>query len=212
MSTIASVDPVDGADYYGVNSVTTKSDLDMASFMKLLVVQLQNQNPLEPMSDSDFYAQLAQMGTVQGVENMSKTSEANQAASLLGKTVTATRPMTDNNSGSDLSVTGIVKKTMVKNGVNYIGIQESDGGIVECKVANITAVEKTTDLSSYSNLIGKTVYAAVNSGTSTDPIYTAVTGTVSALFMEDGIGKAQITGTDSKVYEVELETISGIKT
>ncbi len=210
MSTTA-VNATDSSAYYGLTTSKAKSDLDMAAFMKLLVVQLQNQNPLEPMSDSEFYAQLAQMGTVQGVQSMADATEKQQASSLLGKTVTATRPMTESGTGSELSVTGTVVKTMVKNGVNYLGIQEEDGGIVEVKVADVTAVKQSTSLSNYTNLIGKNVFGAINSGTASNPYYTAVSGTVTALFMDNGVNMVQLDGTDGKSYEVELSTISAIK-
>lgn len=210
-TTTSAVNATDSSSYYGITSAKAKSDLDMAAFMKLLVVQLQNQNPLEPMSDSEFYAQLAQMGTVQGVQNMAKTTESSQAASLIGKTVTATRPMTESGTGSDLVVTGTVVKSIVKNGVNYLGIQEEDGGIVEVKVSDVTAVRQSSSLSAYTNLIGKSVFAAINQGTSSNPYYVPVSGTVSALYIDNGVAMAQVTGSDGTVYEVELSTISAIK-
>jgi len=205
------VNPTDSKGYYGITTSKAKSDLDMAAFMKLLVTQLQNQNPLEPMSDSDFYAQLAQMGTVQGVQSMAKTTEQQQASSMLGKTVTATRPMTENSTGSNLTVTGTVVKTLVKNGVNYLGIQEANGGVVEVKVSDVTGVKQSTSLSDYTNLIGKSVFGAINKGTASNPYYTPVSGTVTALFMDKGVNMVQLNGTDGKTYEVELSTISAIK-
>lgn len=209
--TTTAVDSTDAYSYYGITASDAQSDLDLAAFMKLLVVQLQNQNPLEPMSDSEFYAQLAQMGTVQGVQNMATITEANQAASLIGKTVTASVDMTDSSSGTSSSVTGTVVSSIVKNGVNYIGVQEDDGGVVEVKVANVTEVSSSTPISNYTGLIGKTVFAAVNSGTTDDPVYTAVSGTVDALYVESGVNMAQISGTDGNTYEVELSTVSAIK-
>ena len=50
------VTPVDGNQYFGIKPATPKSELDMKSFMRLLTVQLTNQNPLEPMNDRDFFA------------------------------------------------------------------------------------------------------------------------------------------------------------
>lgn len=212
MSTIpAAVNATDSAAYYGIKAAKARSDLDLAAFMKLLVVQLQNQNPLEPMSDAEFYAQLAQMGTVQSVQSMAKTSESNQAAALIGKTVTATRPMTESGTGTDLMVTGTVVKTVLKNGVHYLGLQQDDGGIVEVKLSDVTAVRQSADLSAYTGLIGKSVFAAVNKGTAGSPLYTPVSGTVGALYIDKGVPMAQITASDGTVYEVELSTISAIK-
>jgi flagellar basal-body rod modification protein FlgD len=210
-TTTQTVDPVNGANYFGVNSVSKKSDLDMASFLNLLVVQLQNQNPLEPMSDSEFYAQLAQMGTVQGVEKMTEISSSSQAANLLGKVVTATRP-TSSATSSDLTVTGVVKKTYVKDGVNYIGVEDTDGGIVQCKLSDVKSVEPSLDISNYSNLIGKTVSGATNTGTTDSPVYAAVSGVVQSIYISNSKPMATIKATTGSTYEIGIDTIASINT
>ncbi|AOM01357.1 flagellar hook assembly protein FlgD [Cobetia marina] len=66
-------------------------------FMTLLVAQMQNQDPMDPVSNSDLTAQLAQISTVSGIEELNTTlesittqissSEALQAASLIDKGV-----------------------------------------------------------------------------------------------------------------------------
>ena len=63
-------------------------------YMKLLVTQLQNQNPLEPLDNKDMSAQLAQFSQLQQTENLnasfSKVLESVQrsyASSLIGKEV-----------------------------------------------------------------------------------------------------------------------------
>ena len=47
-----------------------------ATFMKLLTTQLKNQDPLNPMDNSQFTSQLAQLNTLEGVLNLNKTMEA----------------------------------------------------------------------------------------------------------------------------------------
>ena len=47
-----------------------KEELGKNEFLELLVAQLNNQNPLEPQSNGDFIAQLAQFSTVEGVEKL----------------------------------------------------------------------------------------------------------------------------------------------
>jgi len=41
-------------------------------FLKLLVAQLQNQDPMNPMENAELTSQLAQMSTVEGVNNLNK--------------------------------------------------------------------------------------------------------------------------------------------
>jgi flagellar basal-body rod modification protein FlgD len=76
-----------------------KSDdsLGQADFLKLLITQLENQDPLSPQDNSAFVAQLAQFSTLQGIENLNsnfvsmnsnlKSSQAIQASALVGHTV-----------------------------------------------------------------------------------------------------------------------------
>ena len=134
------VTPVDGAQYFGSKPATPKSQLDMNQFLKLLTVQLEHQNPLEPMGDRDFFAQMAQLGQVQGLDQVRKSLDISQAANLMGKNVSAVRPMTDGDTGSNDLVTGVVKRLSVRNGEHYLGIQEAGGGMVEVKMSAIQSI------------------------------------------------------------------------
>jgi len=75
---------------------------DMSSqdtFMKLLVAELKNQDPMDPMQSRDMVAQLATLSSVQklgaiddklgGLQKDSMSGSTLQSASLIGKTVTA---------------------------------------------------------------------------------------------------------------------------
>ena len=76
---------------------TATQDLDKDSFLKLLVTQLQNQNPLEPMENTEFIGQMAQFSSLeQQVQTNSNLSElalatsaqiSSQAVNLVGKQV-----------------------------------------------------------------------------------------------------------------------------
>jgi flagellar basal-body rod modification protein FlgD len=74
-----------------------KNELGKNEFMKLLVAQMNNQNPLEPQDNTEFIAQLAQFSQVEGTENLNatvsdmaaelKSSQALQASSMVGQSV-----------------------------------------------------------------------------------------------------------------------------
>ncbi len=135
------VNPLDSRQYFGVTLPPPKSELNSETFLKLLTVQLSNQNPLEPMNDRDFFAQMAQLGTVDGLGKMQKSIEVAQAANLIGKTVSALRPMTDSGAGYNEVVTGKVVKLTVKNGEHWLSIQEPNNGVVEVRMNAIRSVE-----------------------------------------------------------------------
>lgn len=63
--------------------------LGQHEFLKLLVTQLTNQDPLNPMDQEDFLAQMAQFATVEGVNNIYSSQTRLQASSLLGRRIEA---------------------------------------------------------------------------------------------------------------------------
>jgi flagellar hook assembly protein FlgD len=81
-----------------LSAVSTASDIQM-DYMKLLVTQLQNQNPLEPLDNNEMASQLAQFSQLNQLETMNQsftnvlaTVEKNYADSLLGKEVSFLAP------------------------------------------------------------------------------------------------------------------------
>lgn len=63
-------------------------------FLKLLITQLQNQDPMSPMEDKEFIAQMAQFSSLEQMTNMateftqlSRMLSAGRALDLLGRTV-----------------------------------------------------------------------------------------------------------------------------
>lgn len=124
----------------GGSTTKSGSQLNMEQFLQMLVVQLATQNPLEPMSDRDFFAQLAQLGTVQGIDGMQSSLEASQMASLIGKKVTAVRPFGQGTSG-DL-VNGTVTKVLHRDGEYFLVVKEANGGTVEINSSHIQTIEQ----------------------------------------------------------------------
>lgn len=95
--------------------------LDQAAFLQLLTVQLSTQNPLEPMNDRDFFAQLAQLGTVQGVDELKRSMQVTQASSLIGRTVVVTSPFTENGY-ANTTITGLVQGVDMANNKVYVRV------------------------------------------------------------------------------------------
>jgi flagellar basal-body rod modification protein FlgD len=69
-----------------------------ASFLNLLASQMKNQNPLEPLKDTEFLGQMAQFSSLEQLSAMNKAttalnqaSQLGQGAALIGKQVTYQR-------------------------------------------------------------------------------------------------------------------------
>ncbi len=62
------------------NASSRKSTLDQADFLRLMTEQLQHQDPLKPMDNSQMVAQMAQLSTVQGVTDLNNTVKGFQSA------------------------------------------------------------------------------------------------------------------------------------
>src|SRR5690554_4087387 len=65
-------------------------ELGKDEFMKILVTQLQNQDPLSPMADTDFIAQMAQFSTLEQMQSLNSSYTFGQAYNLIGKNVYST--------------------------------------------------------------------------------------------------------------------------
>ena len=81
------------------NQNSKSAELGQEDFLKLMTTQLQNQDPMAPMENGDFLAQIAQFSTVSGIQELQGSFEklsqslvsnqALQAAGLVGRSVLA---------------------------------------------------------------------------------------------------------------------------
>jgi len=115
------------------SAINSSSTIQM-DYMKLLVTQLQNQNPLEPMDNNQMATQLTQISQLQQLESMSSnfadvlaTTKRNYANSLLGKNVTffATNEATGETEKKVGSVGSVFNDP--KTGESLLGVTVSTG-------------------------------------------------------------------------------------
>ncbi|MBN1267449.1 MAG: hypothetical protein JXA25_18295 [Anaerolineales bacterium] len=90
-------------------SVNTFSNMQSNEFMMLLLVELKNQDPLEPMDSNEIMGQITQLNSLQelqaingGIANLAQNNKLVEAASLLEKMVSYV-------SGDDLVKIGLVE-------------------------------------------------------------------------------------------------------
>jgi len=92
-------------------------------FLQMLTVQLQNQDPTQPVDQTAMLAQLAQFSSLEQMQNLNNTMQSSaqfsgltQSASLIGKTVT-----TFNSDGS-AGPSGVVSSVSIQSGQPYLQI------------------------------------------------------------------------------------------
>lgn len=124
-------------DQYKIKDTAKSKELGKDQFLQLLVAQMNNQNPLDPQTNSEFVAQLAQFSTVEGLDNLNtsvdsilsstQSSQALQASSLVGRKVI----VTTNKAVVDTSETmkGSVNLTGASTNV-YVNVLDSKGNAV----------------------------------------------------------------------------------
>lgn len=98
-----------------------------SEFLKLLVTQLQNQDPLNPTDQKEMLAQLAQFSSLEQMQNLNTTmtntntvQQLGQGSALIGKTVSTVTG--DGSAGP----AGVVSSVVMKSGVAYLHIGDQD--------------------------------------------------------------------------------------
>lgn len=159
MSTVSS--PVDAImDKYGLNSSSSKeasksNDLGKDAFLNLLVTQMRYQDPLNPTSDKDFLAQMAQFSSLEQMQNLNTSSELSQGYALIGKIVTAT--VINETTLEQKEVEGFVDAVNYKSGKTYLVV---DGQEVELsRVSKVTYVDFESATIESINKITETIKA-----------------------------------------------------
>ncbi len=82
----------------GIAGVNTASSIGQ-DYLTLMITQLQNQNPLDPMSNSEMTSQLAQISSLERLESIDNTfqkallaARLDDAMTMIGKQITFVDP------------------------------------------------------------------------------------------------------------------------
>ena len=127
------------------------SQMGKEAFMELLVQQLKNQDPLSPMDNDKFIAQLTQLSSLEGIQNLNDNmvglamlqqgnalmSQLTQSSALIGKEVT----YIDLNTGEEQ--TGTVLSVKIEDGLAVLNIDGED--VPLASVVEITEGDSTVD-------------------------------------------------------------------
>ncbi|WP_376745616.1 flagellar hook capping FlgD N-terminal domain-containing protein [Paenibacillus sedimenti] len=112
----------------GKNAKTKEKDgnaLGKDDFLKILITQLQNQDPTQPLQDKEFIAQMAQFTSVEQLTNMASEMKLMRqslgfVSGMIGKSITWTA--TDS-SGASIEKSGIVDSITFKDGNQYANVK-----------------------------------------------------------------------------------------
>lgn len=118
-----------GAVIENQNLATDRAGLAQEDFLQVLLTQLTFQDPLEPLDNSEFLAQFAQLTTLAQTQQQNERLDAlltfqsgTQAVGLIGRTVEI-----DTDGGPRV---GDVSAISFQNNAPVLTIQEADGGFI----------------------------------------------------------------------------------
>jgi len=143
------IDGIRSSDSFSSSQTATAQPLDKNAFMKLLVSQLQNQDPMSPVANEDFVAQLATFSSLEQLEGLNQNmvtsialnqsnavlSQLTQSSALIGKSVS----WEDYATGTEHS--GTVESVKILDGLAVLRIDGED-----VPLASVTEVQGQNDV------------------------------------------------------------------
>lgn len=194
----------------GTRSTARQSSgqLGQQDFLKLMITQFRNQDPTQPMKNGEFLGQLAQFGTVSGIQNLESSfaalanslqaDQALRAASLVGRQVLVasdSASLSANGSlGGEIDVPeggGHVKLTISDaNGrqVRQIDLGMQPAGLVDFSWEGRAADGEAADPGAYS------VSAELVTSEGAQALPTLMTGKVESVSLDQGTVQLAIGG------------------
>ena len=125
----------------GTLPTNTSSKNYKQEFLNLMLVSMKNQDPTNPMDSKDMLAQQAQFESLEQMQNLNTNfvtlmamQNTNQAASMLGKTVTGTA------AGATATTTGVVQTVKFVNGTPMLEVLTPGGATVELGLSGVSEI------------------------------------------------------------------------
>jgi flagellar basal-body rod modification protein FlgD len=114
------------------------NDLDTDAFLKLMIAEMQNQDPLDPMDNTKMLEQISQIRSISSNDKLANTLDSvllgqniSSANSLIGKEVQAL-------STENKNITGVVTRATIVNGEPFLTI----GDVGFAKLSNVWGVNE----------------------------------------------------------------------
>jgi flagellar basal-body rod modification protein FlgD len=133
-----------GSSTLPTSARSKKMELKTEDFIKMMITQLQNQDPLEPAKNQELLAQMSQIGQLQSATTLQESlkgmvlqNQIGAASGLIGKTVQGL-------DGQDEPVTGLVNS--VKVGSDGVSLELDNGKTL--LLSRVTEIAPPTNLAS----------------------------------------------------------------
>ena len=114
----------------------SRDTLGQEEFLTLMTAQLQNQDPMEPMDNGDFIAQMAQFSTVTGITDMANSMKAMadelkqfrvaSISNIMGNSVLVPGDVTVADRNGELHGVFELDKTAIDTRVNFVDAQSGE--------------------------------------------------------------------------------------
>ena len=149
MSTVNGISPTPSSSTTGTAKVNDNASLGKDDFLKLLVAQMQNQDPMNPTDSTASIAQMAQFSSLEqmtniatsmdalnkSMTNFSQQSSLTQGAALIGKSVSGV------DTDGVTTIEGTVESVKWLDGDPKLQILKADGTNVDLEMGLITLVK-----------------------------------------------------------------------
>ena len=200
----------------GAVPVNPKSEMGKDTFLKLLVAELKNQDPQDPMQAREMVAQLAQLSSVEklsaidtklaDLEAGNTATATLQSAALIGRSVTAdTRRLTLTNTANP---TGTYNLELASD-EGRVMVRDAAGNVVRTIALGAQRAGQHTFLWDGKSDDGMRVPSAdytfdvaAKSGGIPVPATTAITGVVNEVTYENGVPQVVVAGAHIPVGDV----------
>ncbi len=144
----------------GITGYGQDSNQIRDQYLTLLITQMQNQNPMDPMSNDQMASQLAALAQLEQVEDMNdkfskvlSATQMEQASQMIGDKVVY-RP-----EGVETDLTGTVKGAKVREGEVFLNVGGHEVRIEDILGLGASGTQSVvaSDLSQAASLIGKEI-------------------------------------------------------
>ena len=135
-------------------------ELGKDEFLNLLVTQLRYQDPLNPVEDKEFIAQMAQFSALEQMQNLNTSFSATKAFGMIGKYITAS--MVNESTFTTETVVGMVDSVKMEGSKTFLVVEGKDVPVEKViKVTEDSGIFNDTDISQYTGLINHEVKGSV---------------------------------------------------